>query len=100
MCLLYADDALLLMQPCPQQIKLFKVVLQIFQEISGLKINLDKSEILVIADNAGQGQRLTHILQCRVSNFPITYLGLPLSDKKLTRAAYLPLIQQEEARLP
>jgi hypothetical protein len=78
----------------------FKVVLQIFQKISELKINLGKSEILVTADNAGKGQRLAHILQCKVATFPITYLGLPLSDKRLTRAAYLPLIQQDEASLP
>jgi hypothetical protein len=39
---------------------------------------------------------LAAILGCKASNFLITYLGLPLSNKRLTREAYQKLIQQEE----
>jgi hypothetical protein len=75
-------------------------VLLIFQKILGLKINLQKSELLVTTDNNSRAQELANILCCKASTFPITYLGLPLSDMMLTRSAYLPLIQQEERRLP
>jgi hypothetical protein len=56
--------------------------------------------LLVTTYSNSKAQELANILHCKASTFPITYLGLPLSDRKLTRSAYLPLIQQEERRLP
>lgn len=39
-------------------------------------------------------QQLIDTLGCKKGTFPFTYLGLPLSDKKLHKIAYLPLIQK------
>jgi hypothetical protein len=61
------------------------MVLSIFQRLSGLQVNLRKSEILVTSENGNKASALAAILGCKASNFPITYLGLPLSDKRLTR---------------
>lgn len=36
---------------------------------------------------------------CRLGSFPFIYLGLPLSNKKLTKQAYIPLIQKFNKRL-
>jgi hypothetical protein len=54
---------------------------------------------LVTADHTGRAQALANVMHCKMTFFSITYLGLPLSDKKLKRLKYLPLIQQEEKRL-
>jgi Reverse transcriptase (RNA-dependent DNA polymerase) len=51
MCLLYADDALVFLQPQEQQLRLFKVIMQLFHQLSGLKVNLQKSAILVTLDH-------------------------------------------------
>jgi hypothetical protein len=99
MCLLYADDALVFLQPQEQQLRLFKVIMQLFHQLSGLKVNLQKSVILVTLDHPQEAQRLAAILQCTAAVFPITYLGLPLSNKSLRKRDYLSLIQQEERRL-
>ena len=39
-------------------------------------------------------------LQCTTSNFPTTYLGLPISDKKLRRGDLLPWIEKIPNKLP
>jgi Reverse transcriptase (RNA-dependent DNA polymerase) len=46
-CLLYVDDTLLLVKPQIQQLQFLKVILQIFGEMSGLRINMQKSELLI-----------------------------------------------------
>jgi Reverse transcriptase (RNA-dependent DNA polymerase) len=45
MCLLYADDALVFLQPHEQQFRLFKVIMQLFHQLSELKVNIQKSTI-------------------------------------------------------
>ena len=45
-----------------------------FEAASGLKINLSKSEIVLIGD-VGDVEGLTSILGCRVASLPIKYLG-------------------------
>jgi hypothetical protein len=47
----------------------------------------------------GKAQELAAILSCTTATFPIIYLGLPLTDKRLPQSAYIPLLQQEEKRL-
>jgi hypothetical protein len=65
-------------------------------------VNLHKSELLVTADQEGianMAHDLALILNYKASTFPIVYLGLPLSDKKLPKELYHTLIHQEEQRL-
>ena len=51
-----------------------------FEALSGLKINLNKSEIIPIGpvDNA---EKLANALGCKTRSFPTSYLGLPLGVK-------------------
>jgi hypothetical protein len=51
--------------------------------MSGLKINLSKSEIVVMGSTAMEQERVALLLICRLGKFPIMYLGLPVSDKTL-----------------
>jgi hypothetical protein len=82
-CVLHADDALLFLRPNQQQMRLFKLIMLIFQKLLGLRLNLAKSELLVARDNMGKAQELTYILSCNTETFPIIYLELSLSDKRL-----------------
>jgi hypothetical protein len=99
MCLLYANDALILLQPTTQQIAMLKMVFHIFHKLSGLKVNLHKSKLLVTADQEGKTHYLAAIVHCKAPTLPITYLGLPLADRKLPKESYFNLIHQEEQRL-
>jgi hypothetical protein len=47
-----------------------------FDAISGLKVNIQKSELVVVGEVPHQ--ELADILNCIISSLPLKYLGLPL----------------------
>ena len=51
-----------------------------FEALSGLRINLDKSVILLVGEVENLNQ-LASELGCRVRSLPSSYLGLPLGYK-------------------
>jgi hypothetical protein len=79
----YADDTMILLDPCEEGISNLKLILLCFEDLSGLKINLSKSEAVVVGRPTVEKIRIGHLLNCNLVDFPITYLGLPVSDKRL-----------------
>ena len=75
--LLYADDTLLFCGANKDQLKFLSWILMWFEALSGLRINLNKSEILPVGsvDNV---QELAAELGCGIGSLPSSYLGLPL----------------------
>jgi hypothetical protein len=51
--------------------------------MSGLSINFDKSEVHVMGMKTLEQRRVANRLNCRLGQFPLKYLGLPVSDKPL-----------------
>ncbi|XP_078173282.1 uncharacterized protein LOC144567102 [Carex rostrata] len=98
-CLLYADDAMFFIKPEVQQLQALQIVLTAFKQISGLLVNLAKSKLMISMGSQATQQELANVLGCRLATLPFTYLGLPLSNKKLPKSAYLPLIQRMNNRL-
>ena len=78
--LLYADDTLLFYEADKNQLKFLSWILMWFEAMSGLKINLNKSEIIPIGPVANV-EELASELGCKVGSLPTSYLGLPLSAK-------------------
>jgi Reverse transcriptase (RNA-dependent DNA polymerase) len=62
--LLYADDTLFFLQPQEQQIMLLKFFLDIYAQLSDLTVNLQKSEMLVIAASHNRVQELAQFMEC------------------------------------
>ena len=58
-----------------------------------------KSKVILTQEDEHLASQLTGILRCRLGTFPITYLGLSLSNKRLKEAAYISLIQKFNKRL-
>ena len=75
--LLYADDAIVFCEANSEQLMCLRWTLMWFEAVSGLKINLNKSEIIPLGrvDNV---ESLAVELGCRVGSLPTRYLGLPL----------------------
>jgi hypothetical protein len=96
---LYADDAAVFIHPTARDLATTKHILQIFGDASGLITNLDKTNFYPIRChnlNLEGVFGLDHPL----SDFPCTYLGLPLHYKKLPKATLQPLLQRIGNRLP
>jgi hypothetical protein len=65
------------------QARYVKLLLYIFEQLSGLKINFEKSEILSIGGDNEVGISFAEIFNCQIGLFPIKYLGVPISAKRL-----------------
>jgi hypothetical protein len=87
-CLLYTDDTLLFIKPELQQIRILKSIMQIFAKISELTINMQKLEILITSSSREHVQELSQIMQYKAPEFQLKYIGLPLSDRSLSRQHY------------
>lgn len=90
----FADDIILFFDGSSRSAATIKIILDAFSAYSGLKINFSKSSISPIHLPIAQSTTLAHSFGCSVKGFPITYLGLPLSPKRLCKADYMPLIEK------
>ena len=83
--LLFADDTLIFCDADLDQIGDLKCTLLCFEAISGLKVNLGKSEMVPIKD-VSNIQELAAMLDCRISALPMNYLGLLLGARYKSKA--------------
>jgi len=97
---LNADDVVLFLRPEAGDINLVLRILNIFGDASGLKTNLQKSNVLPIRCGDMELTTIQSLLTCAVSDFPCKYLGLPLSLKKLTKAQIQPITDKIAYQLP
>jgi hypothetical protein len=95
----YTDDTLLIMEACPQQLLVFKALLNTFADSIGLKVNYSKSNMFPINLRPERLNHLVATFNYQTGSLPFTYLGLPLSNSKPTIQEFLPLVHRVERRL-
>lgn len=78
----YADDTILFLRATPPVVMAAWWAMKAFEAVSGIKINLDKTEMYGL--NTNHISELASTFRCSTSSFPIKYLGLHLHDRKLT----------------
>ncbi|XP_072150088.1 uncharacterized protein [Setaria viridis] len=66
----------------------------------GRELKCKKSLIAPIACSEEQLQRVRHILPATVSEFPVLYLGLPLTVGHLRKSDFQPLVDKVTAAIP
>ena len=75
--LLFADDTILFCDASKDQLLSIRLALSCFQAFTGLKVNIGKSEIVLVGEVGNMGA-LANILHCRVGSLPMKYMGMPL----------------------
>jgi hypothetical protein len=83
---------ILFLRPLESDIALTLRILHLFKNVVGLKTNIQKSSVVPIQCGDDEIASMHSLLPCRMENFPINYLGLPLSIYKLKRVQLHPLI--------
>lgn len=81
--LMFADDLFLLSTATENSFSVFKAALVEFGEMSGLKPNLQKSNVFLSCVSDDMAQRLCSIVEMPRGSLPVRYLGLPLISTKL-----------------
>ena len=96
--LLFANDTLIFCDVDPTQIASLRAILARFKEVSGLRINLGKSELVPIGVVHNMDV-LVGMLGSRQSSLPLRYLGLPLGAKFKELSIWNPILEKMERRL-
>ena len=73
--LLFVDDTLVFCEDSQEKMAFLSLLLMWFEVISGLSINLNKSELLPVG-RVESVEVLAAELGCKVGSLPSTYLGL------------------------
>jgi hypothetical protein len=70
----YADDTILPIQDSEEKAVNLKLLLYIFEIMSGLKINFEKSEVMMVLDDDVNAQDFAALFNCQQEVWPIKYL--------------------------
>ena len=96
--LFFVDDTLIFYDALTSQVEYLWEILASFGAVSGLHINLAKSELVLVGEVTNM-EELVALLGCRQSSLPMTYLGLPLGAKFKDRAIWNSILERMERRL-
>ena len=96
--LLFADDTLIFCKADLDQILILRMILIWFEAVSGLKINLGKSELVPVGVVSNFDLFLA-VLGCKQGSLPMKYLGLPLGAKFKDKTIWNPILEKMERRL-
>ncbi|KAL4202821.1 hypothetical protein AMTRI_Chr02g265480 [Amborella trichopoda] len=95
----YADDTLIFCDVESAQISNIARVLEVCEVTLGLKVNFHKSSLVGTNCERELIEDLATLLGCKVGSFPILYLGLPISDLRLTIAVWDIVLERVQGRL-
>jgi hypothetical protein len=91
---MYADDVVLFLCPAAEDIEITLDILNLFGKATGLKTNLQKSNVLPIRCEDNDIRNIQALLPSALADFPCKYLGLPLSLKRLAKEQVQPYIDR------
>ena len=96
--LLFVDDTLVLCNADLGQILFLWLVLFWFEVVYGLKINMGKSELVLVGVVPNIAD-VVDVLGCKQDSFLMKYLGLPLGANVKDSSIWNPIIEKMERRL-
>ncbi|KAL2248030.1 UNVERIFIED_CONTAM: hypothetical protein Sindi_2655300 [Sesamum indicum] len=95
----FADDLLLFCHADMDSIGVFKIGLDRFAVWSGLRLNVQKSHLIISRSAQGLRDEMLTALGFQEGVLPMRYLGLPLLSSRLTIADCRPLLMKIEKRI-
>lgn len=95
----YADDTIICLKDDMEVARNMKLLLYLYEMMSGLKINFLKSEIILVNSEDSKCAQYAELFNCQLGAFPIKYLGVPVSPSRLHVKDWIPLIERNEKKL-
>jgi len=92
----YADDTIICLKHDLEMARNMKLLLYLYELMSGLKINFDKSEVIIIHGDDEICLTYAEIFNCQIGSFPIKYLGVPVSPSRLHVLDWVPLEERNK----
>ena len=95
----YADDTIICLKESLDNARNMKLLLYLYENMSGLKINFTKSEVILISQDEQKALQYSNLFNCAVGTWPIKYLGVPVSSSRIRVKEWLPLDEKMLKRL-
>jgi hypothetical protein len=87
----YGDDTILFLEHDLEKVMNMKLILCIFEQLYGFKINFHKSEIFCFGKAKDLEYEYKHIFGCETGSLPLRYLGIPIHYRKLGNSEWNPV---------
>jgi hypothetical protein len=84
----YADDTVLMIDGSNKSIINLKILLYCFEWLSRQKINYHKSEVIFFEFTQDEKERKANMMNYKLGELPVKYLGIPVSDRMLGIGAF------------
>ncbi|KAG7543172.1 hypothetical protein ISN45_Aa07g030980 [Arabidopsis thaliana x Arabidopsis arenosa] len=94
----FADDILIFFDGREDSIQGILNILEDFKAASGLGINRDKTALFLDGGDVQVNQEISSRFGLQQGSFPVRYLGVPLTSKKLRAQDYQPLLDRIMSR--
>jgi hypothetical protein len=95
----YADDTIMFMKHDFNKARNLKLILPMFEQLLGLKINFHKSELFCFGDAQDEVNLYAELFGCGQGSLPISYLGIPIHHQRLTLAEWKPVDESLQKHL-
>jgi len=95
----FADDTLILGTKSWANIRAMRAVLVLFENLSGLKVNFSKSQLVEVNVTISWLSEAAMVLSCKVGSVPFVYLGLPIGCNVRRLDFWEPLLHRINSRL-
>lgn len=76
----FADDTIIFTENTMHSCKGIKVVLKIFELLSGLEVNFKKSFLFTSKEDCDKAQEWSEFIGCGIGTWPLSYLGANLGS--------------------
>ena len=76
-----------------------KLILALFEQLSGLKINFHKSELYCFGKAKDDQEAYCAIFGCEIGTLPFKYLGIPIHYRRLLNREWKPVEDRFEKKL-
>ena len=96
---MYADDAAIFVKPDRNDLSNLALLLTSFGEVTGLRTNLLKTSVTPISCNETNLEAILSGFPIVRSSFPIKYLGLPLTVRRLRKFDFQPLVETATSKI-
>jgi hypothetical protein len=90
----YADDTLLFLKNELTSAINLKWLLSCFEQMSGMRINFHKCDLIAIKVEEQESQLFSRSLCCKLGQFPLKYLGVPQHYTKLRKEDIQPIVDK------
>ncbi|GKB63320.1 reverse transcriptase domain, reverse transcriptase zinc-binding domain protein [Tanacetum coccineum] len=95
----YVDDTIFIGEWNKENARSLMCILKCFEEVSGLRINFNKSKLYGIGVNDVEVIEMSRWMRCGIGEFPFTYLGLPTGENMRRIGAWNTVIEKFKKRL-